>query len=382
MTPLDATRILDLTRLLPGAICTMMLHDLGAEIIKIEDPQQGDYARWMPPLIDGMGAFFRSSNRGKKSVILNLKDPAGQAVLHRLVQDADVLIEGFRPGVTARLAADYQTLQAINPRLVYSSLSGWGQSGPLASASGHDLNYIARNGVLGAEQNPQTPASQAADVAGSYVAVMGILAALLNRTQTGTGDYVDVSLAEAAMPFAMAAWMESILPSAQDSVLSLSGCSACYRVYYAADGKPVVLGAIEGKFWANFCNAMEKPQWIEQHTLPERQPELIEEVAALFETKKAAEWANLLEDADCCFSRVTMPEHLLGDTHWQARGMVGMNQDGLPWMRSPVRLSDDAIDISAAPQYGEHTQAVLQDCGFSAAEIDKLLENGVICQSA
>ena len=382
MKPIASTRILDLTRLLPGAICTMMLHDLGAEIIKIEDPQQGDYARWMPPLIDGMGAFFHSSNRGKKSVILNLKDPAGQAVLHRLAQDADVLIEGFRPGVTARLAADYQTLQAINPRLVYSSLSGWGQSGPLASVSGHDLNYIASNGVLGAEQIPRTPSSQVADVAGSYVAVMGILAALLKRERTGTGDYVDVSLAEAAMPFAMAAWMESILPSAQDSVLSLSGCSACYRVYYAADGKPVVLGAIEGKFWANFCNAMEKPQWIEQHTLPERQPELIEEVAALFETKKAAEWANLLEDADCCFSRVTMPEHLLEEPHWQARGMVGMNQDGLPWMRSPVRLSDDAIDISAAPQYGEHTQAVLQDCGFSAAEIDKLLENGVICQSA
>ena len=206
----------------------------------------------MPPLIDGMGAFFHSSNRGKKSVILNLKDPAGQAVLHRLAQDADVLIEGFRPGVTARLAADYQTLQAINPRLVYSSLSGWGQSGPLASASGHDLNYIARNGVLGAEQNPQTPASQAADVAGSYVAVMGILAALLNRTQTGTGDYVDVSLAEAAMPFAMAAWMESILPSAQDSVLSLSGRSACYRIYSAADGEPVVLGAIRSKILGEF----------------------------------------------------------------------------------------------------------------------------------
>ena len=229
----------------------------------------------MPPLIDGMGAFFRSSNRGKKSVILDLKAEAGQAVLHHLVKQADVLVEGFRPGVTTRLAADYDTLQAINPQLVYCSLSGWGQNGPLASVSGHDLNYIARNGVLGAEQNPRTPSSQVADVAGSYVAVMGILAALLNRTQTGTGDYVDVSLAEAAMPFALTAWMESILPSAADSVLSLSGRSACYRVYSAADGEPVVLGAIEAKFWANFCNAMGKPQWIEQHTLPERQPEMI-----------------------------------------------------------------------------------------------------------
>ena len=148
-TPLHTTRILDLTRLLPGAVCTMLLGDLGAEIIKVEDPHTGDYARSMPPLIDGMGAFFRSSNRGKKSIILDLKAEAGQAVLYRLVESADVLIEGFRPGVTARLGADNETLKAINPRLVYCSLSGWGQSGPNALISGHDLNYIACNGVLG-----------------------------------------------------------------------------------------------------------------------------------------------------------------------------------------------------------------------------------------
>ena len=146
MNPLHNTRILDLTRLLPGAVCTMLLHDLGAEITKIEDPGVGDYARLMPPLIDGMGAFFRSSNRGKKSIILDLKSDAGQAVLHRLVARADVLIEGFRPGVTTRLSADYQTLKRVNPRLVYCSLSGWGQTGPYAQFSGHDLNYIARTG--------------------------------------------------------------------------------------------------------------------------------------------------------------------------------------------------------------------------------------------
>ena len=176
----------------------MLLHDLGAEIIKIEDPRGGDYARWMSPLIDGLGVFFRSSNRGKKSIVLDLKSEAGQAVLHKLVETADVLIEGFRPGVTARLGADYDTLRAINPRLVYCSLSGWGQTGPDAQVSGHDLNYIARNGVLGAESNPSTPGSQVADVGGSYVAVMGILAALLKRHQTGYGDYIDVALSEAA----------------------------------------------------------------------------------------------------------------------------------------------------------------------------------------
>ena len=181
MLPLHATRILDLTRLLPGAVCTMLLRDLGAEIIKIEDPKGGDYARWMPPQIDGLGVFFRSSNRGKKSVVIDLKNEAGPAVLHKLVERSDAVIEGFRPGVTARLGADYETLRAINPRLVYCSLSGWGQGGPYAQISGHDLNYIARNGLLGAEQKPRTPGAQAADVGGAYVAVMGMLAALLKR---------------------------------------------------------------------------------------------------------------------------------------------------------------------------------------------------------
>ena len=380
MNPLHATRILDLTRLLPGAVCTMLLHDLGAEIIKVEDPQNGDYARWLPPLIDGMGVFFRSSNRGKRSVVLDLKHAAGQTALHRLVESADVLIEGFRPGVTARLAADYETLRAINPRLVYCSLSGWGQSGPRASVSGHDINYIAGNGVLGAEQNPQTPAAQAADVAGSYVAVMGILAALLERERSGEGACVDVSLAEAAMPFAMASWVDAMATASDGPFLSLRGESACYRVYWTSDNQPIALGAIERKFWTNFCTATGKPEWIERQALREAQPSLIDEVAALFMTKTAAEWAELLDDADCCFSRVVPPEQLLDDPQMRARNMVGMTEAGVPWMRSPIRLADDSVDLGPAPDYGEHTREVLLEVGYCADEIKRLASDGVIRQ--
>ena len=282
MNPLQSTRILDLTRLLPGAVCTMLLGDLGAEIIKVEDPQTGDYARTMPPLIDGMGAFFRSSNGGKKSIAIDLKSAAGQAVLHRLVKSADVLIEGFRPGVTARLGADYETLSAINPRLVYCSLSGWGQTGPYAPLSGHDLNYIARDGVLGADLQPGTPGAQVADISGAYVAVMGILAALLQRQSTGAGDYIDVALSEAAMPLALAAWVEAQTTPADNGFISLRGENACYRVYRCADGEPMALGAVEAKFWANFCRAVERPEWIAQQYDRSRQPALIDEVAALF----------------------------------------------------------------------------------------------------
>src|SRR5262249_50349429 len=160
---------------------------------KVEDPQGGDYARWMPPLIDGLGAFFRTSNRNKRSIILNLKDERGQNVLHRLVQTADVLIEGNRPGVTARLKCDYDTLKAINPRLIYCSLSGWGQTGPYTEVSGHDLNYISVNGIQGAMQTPQPLGGQIADVGGAMVGVMSITAALYQREKTGMGTYLDVA---------------------------------------------------------------------------------------------------------------------------------------------------------------------------------------------
>ena len=381
MKPLHAMRILDLTRLLPGAVCAMLLRDLGAEIIKIEDPQGGDYARWMPPLVDGLGAFFRASNRGKKSVVLDLKAQAGQEVLHRLVKTSDALIEGFRPGVTARLGADYATLRAINPRLVYCSLSGWGQSGPEALVSGHDLNYIARNGLLGAELRPSVPGAQAADVGGAYVAVMGILAALLKRQQTGLGDYVDVALAEAAMPMALAAWVEAMSPAVDSPFISLRGESACYNVYHSADGLPLALGAIEPKFWANYCRAVSRPDWIPQQMERARQPELIEAVAALFKTKMASEWAALLDEADCCFTRVVPPAELLDDTQIQARGMVGVAESGIAWMRSPIRLSGDALEFQEAPAYGEHTRQALSELGYAAGEIDKLIEAGVIRQA-
>ena len=381
MKPLHATRVLDLTRLLPGAVCTMLLHDLGAEIIKIEDPNGGDYARWMPPVLDGQGVFFRSSNRGKKSVVIDLKAEAGQAVLHKLVEKSDVLVEGFRPGVTARLGADYDTLCDINPRLVYCSLSGWGQDGPYAQISGHDLNYSVRNGVLGAEQEPKSPGSQVADVGGAYVAIMGILAALLKRHATGRGDYVDTALSEAAMPLAMAAWVEANATPNDENFINLRGESACYNVYHSADGQPLALAAIEPKFWTNFCRAVNKPEWIELHNIRDQQPTLITSVAALFNTKTAAEWTALLEEADCCFTSAISPADLPDDPQIQARNMVGVSEDGVPWMRSPIRLSGDLFELSDAPKYGEHTRAVLTEIGYEDSVVDGLISAGVIRQA-
>lgn len=381
MKPLAGIRVLDLTRLLPGAVCTMLLYDMGAEIIKIEAPNGGDYARWMPPMIDGLGAFFRSSNRGKKSVIIDLKTTQGQSILHKMVESSDVVIEGFRPHVTKRLHVDYDTLKQINPRLVYCSLSGWGQDGPYHNVSGHDVNYVSLNGLLGAQETPQPLGGQIADVGGSYVGVMGILGALLKRVTTGEGNYIDVALSESAMPFGMVAWVESYLTKRDRGHLSLTGGNAYYRVYTSKDNQSMALGTIEPKFWANFCNAVGKPEWIENYTAPERQPSLIQDLTALFMTKTANEWGALLNNADCCFTQITPPYALADDPHIQAREMVGVTDAGVPWMRSPIRFSDDTIDLHPAPEYGADTNAILSTFGYSKDELAHLNRDGIIQQA-
>jgi alpha-methylacyl-CoA racemase len=377
MPALSGIKVLDLTRLLPGAIATLLLADMGADVIKLEDPQGGDYARWMPPLVDGLGAFFRASNRNKRSLILNLKDAGGQAALHRIIKTADVLVEGFRPGVTARLHCDYETLRAINPRLVYCSLSGWGQDGPYAEVSGHDLNYVSLGGVQGATRTPHPLGGQIADVGGAYVSIMGILAALFQRERTGKGDFVDASLFEAGMPFAMYPFVESMTTGLPPGKGTLTGGMAFYEVYTSSDGEPLALAAIEPKFWQNFCNTVGHPEWIAPHQDMTQQDELKRQISAMFATKTAAEWDALLRDADCCFTRITPSAKLADDPHIMQRGMAGVDAAGLPWMRSPVRLTSDDFHVGRAPGYGEHTRAVLSEAGFTDVEIEDLFAKGV-----
>jgi alpha-methylacyl-CoA racemase len=364
--PLSGIRLLDLTRLLPGGVCTMLLADMGADVVKIEDPNGGDYARWMPPLVDGQGAFFRATNRGKRSIILHLKDERGQAVLKKLVETADVLIEGNRPGVMVRLNSDYDTLRAINPRLIYCSLSGWGQDGPYASISAHDLNYLSIAGLLGT-----TPlGGQVADVGGALVAVGAILAALFRRERTGAGAYIDTSLFESGLLFALQPWVEAVTGS---PVNTLTGGLACYNVYTTSDSKHVVLAALEPKFWSNFCHSVGRPDLIEDYQSPARQLYLLSQVAGIFALRSAAEWDALLHDADCCFTLVKTLDTLADDPHVQARGLLVV--DGIPWMRSPFRLN--ASTPGTVPAYGEHTRVVLSEAGYTDTEIDGLCSSGV-----
>ncbi|MFW5748606.1 MAG: CaiB/BaiF CoA transferase family protein [Chloroflexota bacterium] len=377
--PLEGITVLDLTRLLPGAVCTMMLVDMGADVIKIEDPNGGDYARWMGPMIDDQSIFFRMNNRGKRSAILNLKDPQGQAVLKKLVESADVLIEGFRPGVMTRLGCDYDTLRGINRRLVFCSLSGWGADGPYAAMPGHDLNYVSVAGMTGAMQSPQVLGGQVADIGGAYAALAGITAALFRRAQSGEGAYIDISLSESALPFMLYNWVEATAMGVPAGRGVLTGGLACYRIYRAGDGGYVALGALEDKFWANFCNAVDRPDLIEHHQVLDKQDYLYDELTALFARKGAAEWEALLGPADCCFSRVRPPAEVHTDPHYRARAMLGAFEDGTPWMRSPVRISNSApLMENVVPGYGEHTEAVLLAAGYTVEDIAALREASIV----
>jgi crotonobetainyl-CoA:carnitine CoA-transferase CaiB-like acyl-CoA transferase len=367
--PLDGIRVLDLTRLLPGAVATMMLADLGADVIKIEDPNGGDYARWMSPQFGGNSAFFNVNNRNKRSMILDLKAEDGPDTLRRLVATADVLIEGFRPGVLAKFGCDYESLRVVNPRLVYCGLYGWGADGPMAQTAGHDLNYVAMAGLTDAADIPQVIGGQIADIGGAYIAVSGILAALFRRERTGIGGFLDVSMSEAALPFNIYSWTEAVTADVGGGEGHLTGGLAYYRIYTASDGVPVALAALEPKFWSNFCLAVGKPEWTAYHAQTAKQPELRALLTELFASRPAAVWDELLGGADCCFSVVTPLAEVHESAQYQARRALDVGADGQPWMRSPIRIDGGFPPLGPIPGYGEHTEQIMMELR-AADEID------------
>ena len=325
MQPLTGLLVLDFTTLLPGPLASLMLAEAGADVLKIERPG-GEDARQFPPLIDGESAIFALLNRGKKGLSLDLKSEADRAKLKPLLERADILIEQFRPGVMGRLGLGYEDVRSINPRLIYCSISGYGQNGPRAGEAGHDINYIGNTGLLdlqpGPVAAPVVPPMLAADIAGgSFPAVINILLALRARDQSGQGCHIDVAMTDAMFTFGWAALAIGAATGKfpKPGEMWLVGGSPRYQLYPTSDGKLVACGALEPKFWAAFIRAIGLP---EQFANDFRDPKATRAaVAILIAARSADEWRPIFAAADCCTTIVVPLEEAIRDQHFVERGL-------------------------------------------------------------
>jgi alpha-methylacyl-CoA racemase len=394
--PLSSLVVVDLTRLLPGGFCTLLLADFGADVIKVEDTGAGDYARWIGERVEDATdpsvatPAFVALNRNKRSVQLDLKSEHGRAALLRLVATADVLVESFRPGVMERLRLGYEDLRAVNPRLVYCSITGYGQQGPLSHRAGHDMNYLATAGVLGLGGDaggplPQSPV-QIADIGGgALMAAFAIMAALNERVRSGEGQQLDISMAHGALSW-LALPAAELLNTAGESrrgELLLGGGAVCYRPYECADGW-VTLGALEPKFFAAFCHGVGREDLIERQFDPPGSPAHAN-VESIMRSRTRAEWAAFGGEHDCCVEPVLELDEVLDSALVRARAMVvDVDQPGaerpVRQLGVPVKLSRTPGDPRRAPgpALGEHTRAVLAEAGYSPGEIAALEGAGAV----
>lgn len=384
--PLHGIRVLDLTRLLPGPVATMHLADMGADVVKIEDTGAGDYARTLGHVRDGMTEFFRLINRNKRALRLDLKDTAGRRVFMRLAERADIIVEGFRPGVMDKFGVGYAAVAAINPRVVYCSITGYGQDGPYAMRAGHDINYIGYAGVLdqlGSEGNPPVvPNFQIADLlGGALMPLAGMLAALVDAKTCGKGRYVDVAMADAALAHAMLPLGDLLDTgrSPERGTSMLSGGLACYNVYATSDRRYLAVGALEPKFWHQLCDALGCPELKPQHFVyGSRAAPVKARLAEIFASQTQAHWCEKLELLDACVSPALTIEEALANEQFRARGMV-LDEHGTPRVALPVKFSDFEFEIErSAPRSGEHSAEVLREAGYTDAQIAALRERQVI----
>lgn len=383
--PLEGVRILDLTRLLPGNYCTLLLSDLGADVVKIEEPGRGDYIRWLAPMVGGEGAVHRALNRGKRSVTLNLKEGKGVDILRRLTANADALVESFRPGVMDRLGVGYAAIAEVNPELVYCAITGYGQDGPYRNRAGHDINYTGYAGVLHAtgtaEGPPVLPSVQVGDFGGGMAAAVGILATLRQAQTTGRGGLVDVSMFDvvASWGAVLGSWYLATGLVPERGRMPLSGGLACYRIYPAGDGKYLAVGALEPQFFRALCEKLGVPELVDLHLDPSRQDHIAARLEEVFASRSRDEWVEELADLDTCVGPVNDVAEAMADPQALARGLVA-DVDGTAVGPGPaIKMSGhEGSGLKAAPGLGEHTDDVLGSLGLSSGEIDELRDQGIL----
>jgi alpha-methylacyl-CoA racemase len=395
--PLSDIRVLDLSRLLPGGFCSLLLADFGAEVLKVEDTGMGDYIRWSPPYYEGAedsakSALYLALNRGKRSIRLNLKEERGREVLLKLVKEYDVLLESFRPGVLDRLGVGYERLKQENPGLVYCAISGYGQDGPYRDRSGHDMNYLGLIGLLGLTGEKDGPpiqsGGQIADIGGgALMAAFGIMAALHERRSSGEGQLVDVSMADGALSWlslvAARYLCDGTVPKRGEP--ELTGGLICYRPYACKDGW-ITLGALEPKFWQAWCLGVGREDLIEKQ-FERPGSEAHAEVERVFLERTRDEWQEFATHNDCCLEPVLDLDEALDSELVKAREMVvELEQPGAGPVRQlgvPVKLSRTPGEVKApGPALGEHTDEVLNSLGYGNEDIEALKESGAVAGPA
>ncbi|MCS5695741.1 CaiB/BaiF CoA transferase family protein [Desulfofundulus thermocisternus] len=383
---LKNVKVLDLTRLLPGPYATMILADLGAEVLKIEDLEAGDYLRGMGPQVGRESAWFHAVNRNKKSMRLNLKTLKGREIFLQLVREYDVVVESFRPGVMERLGLGYEILSAANPRLVYCALSGYGQDGPYSMRPGHDINYISIAGALGLTGSrggsPVLPGVQVADLSGGLMAVVGILAACIKNLQTGRGACIDVSLMDTVVSW-MSLYLTQYLAGAGEprrGAEDLNGGRVCYNIYSTRDGRYVSVGNLEPRFWENFCHAAGRPDLLPlQYREDEEARRAVQE---FFSSKTLAEIMELFGRVDTCIEPVLDVSEVPAHPQVRARNLfikLPAGEGVITTVGQPLKIQgvEKKADFPA-PGAGEHTVEILRQLGYRDQDIEALKSEGVV----
>ncbi len=377
---LDGVCVLDLTRYLPGPYATQLLRDAGADVIKIEDTSMGDPTRWMD-FDDSDGTLFGAVNRGKRSVALDLKSEAGREAFFELATEADVLIEGFRPGVTERLGVDYDSIREHNAEIVYCSLSGYGGTGPYRTRAGHDLNYVAFSGLLDMTRadeyaKPQIPGVPVGDMAGGLVAAFSIVGALCSRELGNTGgEYIDVAMTDVLLSFSQALAPNALAgETPRPGETALTGELPWYDIYETADGEYVTIAALEPPFWQAFCEAVGREDLVDAHMSEDSatRAALREELSEIFAKRTREEWEEQLKDVDATVEPVrTLAEAL---SHPQTDSREVVEHTGPPRIGFPARSSNHSEPGEGVPGHGEHTESVLREAGYEDSDFERLRE--------
>jgi alpha-methylacyl-CoA racemase len=387
--PLSGIRILDLTQLYPGPLATMMLADLGADVVRLEHPSRPDLLHLLPPFVGKQSAAYLSLNRSKRSLALDTGKEEGRQVFFDLVKTADAIVEQFRPGVLDKIGIGYEQASLFNPRIIYVSITGFGQDGPYRKKAGHDINYMALAGLLSQVKKGEEmvlPGFQTADVVGgAYMSIIACMTGLWHREKTGKGQKIDVSMMDGILPLLTLQLAQYWGSRGNEEFINfLDGSFPFYGVYECSEGKYVSLGALEPKFWAGFCQMANKPEWLPlQFPSGEEIRKVREEVAALFKTKSRDEWLKLGEVHDVCLSSVNEMENLEDDPQLRARQMIieTEHETGikLKGVGIPIKFSESKPDRpEPAPTVGQDSIGILKEAGYSEERIEELVGKGIV----